>query len=471
MEQSIHILTMNTESRGSHLDEQLTIGFFPTDSPQGKDLLEQITALCQNKQLDLEIFPLAHGGQVLWQCRNKDIVIFDASIETEGRSNYAAATGELMLLDHVLIVSRKYLPLNLYGVRPGGYPDYPKAFSNEEIIKWLTEQIKDIQSSGKRPRDLLGLTTWGKSWDLRQQRLNAQGQVFISYRGSEADAVKALTLRIENGDFHQGEKKQAFYFPPGLLSLELMTQQRRWQIVGIIRDYLTAADEVWIYETKSPSYNNSYYNSWWTLAELLTLAYMRNNQKVYLYHPETQSVHKAPDDYLQPLTEQHRGRAARWFANCTPDEMGPEAVMVFRMLQEIPLIKRLDFVKDQVWSEEFWHHPVLDCPRCRTIGQAFNRYNVDNLLFTRSPHFTRFTPDEMRQSLQTGKITCGNPACKTKDHLARKAEYSIVVSDPHYLWIPPGRAGQIAAFMQDTWTAINAFLVSMPTYLIKSFDE
>lgn len=440
------------------MDEQLTVGFFPTDSPQGKDLLEQITALAKTWQLDLEVFPLAHGGQVLWQCRNKDIVIFDASVETEGRSNYVAVTGELTILHHVLIVSRTYLPLNLLEARPGGYPDYPHSFSNEQIIAWLTKEIADIQSSGKRPRDWIGLKTWNTSWNLREERLHAQGHVFISYRGSDAEAVKVLKLRIENGDFHQGEKKQALYFPPGMLSLEVMTEQRRWQIVSIIRDHLMMADEVWIYETKSV-----YYNSWWTLAELLTLAYMRNNHKVYLYHPETQSVQKAPDDYLQPLTEQQRTRAARWFANCTPSEMGPEAVMVFRRFREIPLINRINFVKDHVWSEEFWHYPVLDCPRCRTIGQASNRYNVDDLLFTRGLHFTKLTPEEMQHSLQKGKIICGNPACK--------ADYEIKDSDPHYLWIPPGRAEQIAAFMQYTWTAVDSFLVSMPTYLIGSSDK
>lgn len=438
--------------------QQLTVGIFPTDSPQGKDLLDQIIVLAKNWKLDLEIFPPANGIQVLWQCRTKDIIIFDASIEGEAISNYIAVTGDLMLSDHVLIVSRTYLPLNFFGSRPGGYPDYPHSFSNQQIISWLASQLADLQSGmqgGKRPPDLIGLKTWIKSWDQRQKRLNARGQIFISYRGPDVDGVHALKLRIECGDFHQGEKKQALYFPPGLLSLELMTEQRRWQIVSIIRDHLLAANEVWIYETESV-----YYNSWWTLAELLTLSYMHAGQKVYLYRPELQSVHKAPVDYLQPLTEKQKTRAARWFANCTPDEMGPESIMAFQMLQEVPLIKRIRFVNDHVWSQEFWHYPVLDCPQCRTIGQARNRYAVDDLLFTRGPNFTRFTPDQIDRSLQTGKITCGNPNCRV--------EYTVEKSSPHYLWIAPGRAEEIARFIEYRWVALNSFLVAMPTYLIKN---
>lgn len=439
------------------MDERLTVGIFPTNSAQGKDLLDQISALANSWDIEIEPFPQANGVQVLWQCRNKDIIIFDASIEAEGQHNYAAVTGELMILDHLLVVSRTYLPLNLLGSRPGGWPDYPHSFSNQQIIDWLANQIADIKrgvQGGKRPRDLIGLKTWKKSWDQQQHRLNARGQIFISYRSPDAEAVKALKQRIENGDFHQGEKKQVLYFPPGLLSSELMTEQRRWQIVSIIRDYLIAADEIWIYETKSV-----YYNSWWTLAELLTLSYMRSHRKVSLYDPNTQSVHRVANDYLQQLTKEQRNRAARWFANCTPDEMGPESIAAFRMMREIPIINKLRFIKDHVWSEEFWHHPVLDCPQCRTIGHAQNRYVVDDLLFTRGTNFTRFTPDEIQDCLRTGQITCGNAACQ--------AEYQMSESPAHYLWIPPGRAHLVAQFTEQTWTAMDHFLVSMPTYLIK----
>lgn len=77
--------------------QQLTVGIFPTDSPQGKDLLDQIIVLAKNWKLDLEIYPPANGIQVLWQCRTKDIIIFDASIEDEATSNYIAVTGFLIM--------------------------------------------------------------------------------------------------------------------------------------------------------------------------------------------------------------------------------------------------------------------------------------------------------------------------------------------------------------------------------------
>jgi hypothetical protein len=83
------------------------------------------------------------------------------------------------------------------------------------------------------------------------QRHNQTGQIFISYRnifneetGSEtANEVDKLKQRIEKGKFHNGQDKVVRYFPPGVLSAEVMTEQRRWHILSMIDRFIGPADE------------------------------------------------------------------------------------------------------------------------------------------------------------------------------------------------------------------------------------
>lgn len=58
---------------------------------------------------------------------NSDIVILDASIEDDGSHNYCVTPR--IYMDHVLTVSRNYLPINYGGIRGGGAPKYPHKFS------------------------------------------------------------------------------------------------------------------------------------------------------------------------------------------------------------------------------------------------------------------------------------------------------------------------------------------------------
>ena len=222
-------------------------------------------------------------------------------------------------------------------------------------------------------------------------------------------------------------------------------------IVSILRDRLAAADEIWVYETPS------YYNSWWTLAELLTAAYLRGSQ-VRLYNPATDQVCDAPEDYLPRLSKAQRKRAARWFANCTPDEMGPESAMALRMLGVVPLVNRIGFIRDHVWSEEFWDYPVLDCPACRDIGRNQNRFSVDDLLWMRGTHYSRLTPEELGDCLRAGEICCAG--CRTV-FAVRESR------GPQYLWIPTGNARTLCELVARTWRPLDDWLVALPTYILE----
>jgi uncharacterized protein YbaR (Trm112 family) len=344
-------------------------------------------------------------------------------------------------LDHVLVVSRNYLPLNFYGARDAifdresgadiyGTAFYPGSISNDQILRWLYLQLLDLLPSLPRPDEEKGLlgtnfVAMPNSVDNVDLRRRQSGEIFISYRSYDHKGVEALKRKIE-GDRRSGLFRRVRYFPPGLLSDEILTEQRRWQLLSMIDRFIGPASEIWIYETEN------YYDSWWTLGELATLAYRREEgyrkkspPKLRIYDPKTETVRDAPPDYLPVMTTAQCRRMARWFSNSDTAQTGPESLPVMRLLQFIPLVRRFKYIQDHVWSDEFWRHPILDCKVCRQIGKDRNRFDVEAFLWTQYKGISRFTPEEMNVFLERGEVIC----------LACKTAYPFVESLPHYLWM------------------------------------
>src|SRR6185503_9536709 len=117
------------------MSTQLKISFFTVGNPEGRRLKEMFLESI-SREFDLNVQFVEGGTQleVNKSCINDDLVIFDASIE-DGH-NYAAATAQPMTMDHVLVVGRTHLPLNFYGLRGSGAPEFPHRTtqSNHEII-------------------------------------------------------------------------------------------------------------------------------------------------------------------------------------------------------------------------------------------------------------------------------------------------------------------------------------------------
>lgn len=132
------------------MSNHISISFFAVNSPEGHSLKKAVKSLVQDElNLKLKSYETATQKDFFDSCVNDDIVIFDASIE-EG-NNYAAATAQPTVMDHVLIVSRTYLPLNFFGLREGGAPDYPISKNNEDIIAWLRGQVLNLIHTSPRP--------------------------------------------------------------------------------------------------------------------------------------------------------------------------------------------------------------------------------------------------------------------------------------------------------------------------------
>ncbi|ELR98909.1 hypothetical protein [Gloeocapsa sp. PCC 73106] len=427
------------------MSTQPTLAFFPTRSHEGIDLQEQFVPCAKELGFDIKVFSDATPPEYAKASWNDDVVVLDASVEKKGQHNY-----EIIFptpLDHLLVVSRTYLPLNFYGLRDSivepehntliyGTPFYPNSQTNEDILRWLELQLQELLPSLPRPKQERGV--WGalfkggsRSCDIQDLRRNQSGQIFISYRSKDSKKVEQFKQRIEQGEFHNGESRIVRYFPPGALSDEVMTEQRRWQILSMLDRFIGPASEVWVYETED------YYDSWWTLGELTTLTYRdtegyrgKRPPKLRIFNPDTDSVCDAPPDYLPKMTEAQRKRMARWYANCDTAQMGPESVVGIRLMPHFPLIGpllgRLRYFQDHVWTDEFWKHPILDCPQCRQIGKNHNHFDLEAFLWTKDPSFHRLTPEQMQAAIERQEIIC--PCCQTA--------YRLEEAPLQYLWMP-----------------------------------
>lgn len=245
------------------MSTQPTLAFFPTRSSDGIALSEHFVPLAKKLGFDVKC-PKTTAIEYADACWNEDVVVLDASVENKGQHNY-----EIIFptpLDHLLVVSRTYLPLNFYGLRDSivdparntliyGTPFYPNSQTNEDLLRWLDLQLQDLLPSLPRSKQERGF--WGTmfkgyshSLDTLDLRRNQSGQIFISYRSQDSEKVEQLKQRIEQGEFHNGQPRIVRYFPPGALSDEVMTEQRRWQILSMLDRFISPASEVWVYETK-----------------------------------------------------------------------------------------------------------------------------------------------------------------------------------------------------------------------------
>lgn len=419
------------------MSARLKATFFCAGNPEGRRLRDAfVGTLGQVYDLKTEVVEGGTQAELNRSCVRDDLVIFDASVE-EGH-NYAAATAQPMTMDHVLVVSRTYLPLNFYGLREGGAPDFPARTrqSNEEILGWLRRHVGELAARPARPDDRKGfigsMRTMRESVRKREASWKARGRVFISYRSRHVEAVRQLKRRVERGDFQGGRRTTAFFLTPGELVYEdeILTEQRCWQLASMIDRRVGAADELWVYET------DDYYDSWWTRAELMTVAYRRASGAdvplVRLFDPERGVVRDAPADFLPAMNRGQVRRMARWYANTDPGTMGPEALTPMRFYSQVPLLGRLAYFHDHVWSDDFWFVPILPCEQCEARGARPALRDVESFLWLNQPKFVRLQPQQLEEALGRGEFVC--TGCRIVYKIRK---------DPHprYLWMPV-RAGR-----------------------------
>jgi hypothetical protein len=436
-------------------DASFSVVFFAVSNDAGAELARLFTELVGSEfGLAVRVIEGATQTDLHRACLNDDIVVFDASVE-EGH-NYAAATAQPMVLDKVLVVSRTYLPLNFYGLREGGAPNYPEpAFqTNETILAWLYENVGELLrgDAGHKParKGLIGyFLAIKESLDIQQRRWLNRGRIFISYRSRHCEQVEELTRRIQSGAVRQVPPSSVRFLRPGELVYEdeVLTKFRHWQLASSIDRKIGAAEEMWVYATED------YLASWWTRAELATIAYRLacnvSAPRVRLYDPATDSLRDLPEGWLPSMNHEQKRRMARWYSNTDQGTMGIESVPIMRLYAKLPLLNRIKYFNDPVWDEDFWEDLLLPCVTCRHNSPPIERLDLDSFLWLREPYLVRLTPEQLEESVKQGYLHC--PVCQTT-YENREAP------NPRLLWMPT-RYGRPTG-------PDGASLVALPVYRV-----
>lgn len=490
------------------MGNKITVSFFKCDTRKGNELFRQTKNM-------LEAMDIGGKGIEVVLRRNDpftaieaylcdDVIIFDGSLEDQGEDGesnigqqYDAMIEPMKSSSHVLIVARSQVPFNVMCVRKGGYPKYVKTgvsrykehLDNKEIIKWIknmfTEHDGGLLNSRKVDRKYYqGLSDQQKAElleeiiqkDSDESELYSGGdmQVFISYLsrysmyfpGPKQEKRKyTVEDLIEYISKTQGiPLEQIGYFPPGSLSRELMTVQRRWEIVSVTDDFIRGCKQFWI--LASPGYEQS----WWTLSEQMTLSYILAENPaecpdIYVAKYDAKSGCFRVKKYLDPeskkrflpkIDEDTRREMARRFANSRPGTVGYESIWLMKLKHHLPgpairflsrqeykmmekvmpsVLKNLgetmeeyegDAVKScksNVYTNSFWEDWVMECPYCKARS-GDNHYGTETFLAPETSRFCQVVKKQ-RISYDAGrdKYTATCRTCKHEFYFEKGAFY------------------------------------------------
>lgn len=405
-----------------------TLSIFSPTIDKAKDLAKQIKM--QNKELAYEIkeYAATESSQFefLVAVHNDDAVIIDCTIpdDLNQPTTYPILTAQVNSLDHILIYSDSYyddkdykgdyvpiLPLNIT-------PQREYRSKDKDVVKWLIEQLSDLQTHDYYPRlhltDLESLTQYKSemeqmllsSMSLHNSQKGEKTRVMISYRNSCSAEVEQFRKEIEA----QG-KVEIKVLPPGSLcgDYEAHTPMRRWMLAGLLDDHIREVDEVWIY------YNDIYANSWWTLAELVMAANINydcieeNKIKIKVYDAKTKRFLNDNDFPLFArvtlTTDQHR-RLARLLSNTRPDTMGPESLENINQLKQIVSIMRgMPEILRNKFAEQM--RPVLEQGIPQSISKEQQEEIIHDLIkmYSDPDELERYVNDEVFQDIFWNNIS------------------------------------------------------------------
>lgn len=245
-----------------------------------------------------------------------DVVIFDGSLEEDGIAlgeNYACIPHAPYLMDNVIVVSRTELPINFIpnayqtNVVPIGEEmeeerkrNPQKHYTNEEIIEWLKGCLATMIEEGRLPRkpefkivkELLTdsktiLNYFNKIYSLTEgnKKNRYEHTTFISYRSyygehkSNGYSIKELKKVIL--DYHKErdptETWRVMYYTSGSLAQDCLTEYRRWGLMEYVNYIFKQVEEVWIFNTHDTKYGPSYWDSWFTQGEFISLMNLKHN--------------------------------------------------------------------------------------------------------------------------------------------------------------------------------------------------
>lgn len=410
----------------------ISIAVFPARNRDGHALVDACRELAEELypgRAQVKPYIDVSAAQLLKAVAFSDVVIFDGTPEPHNEQIYHLFSGVLNDLEHVLIVSRSYLPINVRGMRQGGAPIYPHAQTNKQIKSWLREQLAGPDAltlpRAWYEKASLGVGSYITSNRKARALAQARHQIFLSYRGRSYAQARQLQQRIERGDFHNRASKKVLLYGPEELALadEILSPLLRWNVLSVISDVIMDCEEFWILETPD------YLGSWWTRGELAIYAYFGKQARMRVYDLATSALRDAGPDYMVSLTTAQRDRMARFFTNSHPLMMAPESRETMRRLRSAGLSGVMPMTNDDVFSDPFWNNPLLECKRCSYPTSAAPGIDIDQFLTNQYPILRPIAPDLILEAAQNAApIACPNPACS--------ARYWVEPTLPRYLWYP-----------------------------------
>lgn len=329
-----------------------TLSYFTGE--QHSENFEQIIQLSEELGYSTRVYESKESNQFdfLQAVYRDTAIIVDATIPDDMSLStvYTLLTAHVNVLDNVLVFSdKKYedgkiiLPMNITPLR----------FINSEehdLLKWIIEQLSDLKEHRFYERfNIDSLETLidfknqmesiiSASIILHTSKKGKQKQVMISYRNSCWKEVEIF--KKQESSIRQVEIKM---LPPGSIcdEDEALSPMRRWMLVGLLENFISDVDEVWVY------YNNIYTNSWWTIAEMVMVAYINYEReekkkiKLKVYDAKNKRfIDEYEDEYPTHLNillsdKQHQ-KLARYLANTRPD-----VIMDSQMQQSINDLKKM----------------------------------------------------------------------------------------------------------------------------------
>lgn len=398
------------------------LSIFSPTIVKAKDLALKISNIGENLDYEIKEYSALDVSQLefLFAIHNDDAVIVDCTIpaDLEQLTVYPILTAQINMFDHILVYSDDYyeekdmdgyfvpiLPLNIT-------PQREYRSKDKDVVKWLIEQLLDIQSHDYYPRlKLVDLDSMIKnkaemeqmlldSMKLHNSKKCDKTQVMISYRNCCSQEVEQFRQKIEV----QG-KFEIKVLRPGSLcgDFEAHTPMRRWMLAGLLDDYIRGVDEVWIY------YNDIYANSWWTLAELVMVAninYERNEGdkikiKVYNAIEKRFLTEKEYPEFVKVSldSDQHR-RLARLLSNTRPDTMGPENIENINQLKQIvPIMRNMPkFIRNRLVKQM---RPLLEQGVPTSIPKEQQEEMIQDLvkMYSDPDELERYVNDEVFQDV------------------------------------------------------------------------
>lgn len=374
----------------------MTISYFTGE--QYSENFEQIIHLAEELGYSVRVYESKESNQFdfLQAVYRDTATIVDATIPDDLALStvYPLLTAQTNCVDHILVFSDNYykdgtqiLPLNLTTLRERTYidqeklawllndlPEKAKKYAQKELLAWLRAQLVDLKEHQFYERfEIESIETLSNpeemtekkykermekviSASLEHHRTKNEGKkwVMISYRNSCSKEVELFRKREEA----KGEV-EIKVLPPGSLcdDFEAHTPMRRWMLVGLLEDHIRSVNEVWVY------YNDIYTNSWWTLAEMVMVAYINHDRaekdkvKVKVYDAgKKRFIEKNEEGYPAylhiQLTDSLHQKLARYLSNTRPDTMGPETLRQIDGLKRIAWVMRFMTRKKRAFFAE-----------------------------------------------------------------------------------------------------------------------